>query len=160
MLGGELLCHRLSDDVDVAGHLPVGAYNQPPGPASLPVGAALGVEAVARVPAKAAVELLGPVVVILVDLPLTVVDDRAGLAGAVLCVLVAGRERILTSARDFLLARGPTPLRPRPLGMISGKMRYRAFSALSGGGPGFQERGNPISIYHQPKPLKEKNRKQ
>ena len=41
---------------------------------------------------KAGVELLGPVVVILVDLPLTVVYDCVGLAVAVLCVLVAGRE--------------------------------------------------------------------
>ena len=31
-------------------------------------------------------------VVILVHLPLTVVDDRVGLAVAALCVLVAGRE--------------------------------------------------------------------
>ena len=60
--------------------------------APLPVGAELSFEAVARVPSKAAAELLGPLVVILVDLPLTVVDDRVGLAVAVLCVLVAGRE--------------------------------------------------------------------
>ena len=31
-------------------------------------------------------------VVILVDLPLTAVDERAGLAVTMLCVLVAGRE--------------------------------------------------------------------
>ena len=57
-----------------------------------PLGAELAFKAAARVPTKAAVELLGPVVVILVDLPLTVVDDRVGLAVAVLCVLVAVRE--------------------------------------------------------------------
>ena len=27
MLGGELLCHRFGDDIDVVGHLPVGAYH-------------------------------------------------------------------------------------------------------------------------------------
>ena len=34
----------------------------------------------------------GPVVVILFDLPLTVVNDRVGLAVAVLCALAAGRK--------------------------------------------------------------------
>ena len=92
VLGGELLCHRFGDDIDVVGHLPVGAYHRPQDLAPLPVGAELGFEAVARVPTKAGVELLGPVVVVLVDLPLTVVDDCVGLAVAVLCVLVAGRE--------------------------------------------------------------------
>ena len=29
VLGGELLCHRFGDDVDVVGRLPVGAYDQP-----------------------------------------------------------------------------------------------------------------------------------
>ena len=92
VLGGELLCHRFGDDVDVVGHLPVGAYHRPQDLAPLPVGVELGFEAVARVPTEAGVELLGPVVVVLVDLPLTVVDDCVGLAVAVLCVLVAGRE--------------------------------------------------------------------
>ena len=76
MLGGELLSHRFGDDVDVVGHLPIGTYHRPQDLAPLPVGAELGFEAVARVPTKAAVELLGPVVV----------------AVAVLCVLVAGSE--------------------------------------------------------------------
>ena len=44
VLGGELLCHRLGDDVDVVGHLPIGTYHRPQGPI------------------EAAVELLGPVV--------------------------------------------------------------------------------------------------
>ena len=92
MLGGELICHRFGDDVDVVGHLPIGTYHRPQGLAPLPVGAELGFEAVARIPTKAGVELLSPVVVILVDLPLTVVDNRVGLAVAVLCVLVSGRE--------------------------------------------------------------------
>ena len=92
VLGGELLCHRFGDDIDVVGHLPVGAYHRPQDLAPLPVGVELGFEAVARVPTKAGVELLGPVVVVLVDLRLAGVDDRVGLVGAVLCVLVAGRE--------------------------------------------------------------------
>ena len=92
MLGGELFCHRLGDDVDVVGHLLIGTYHRPQDLAPLPVGAELGFEAVARVPTKASVELLGPVVVILVDLPLTVDDDCVGLAVAVLCVLVSGGE--------------------------------------------------------------------
>ena len=29
VLGGELLCHRFGDDIDVVGHLPVGAYHRP-----------------------------------------------------------------------------------------------------------------------------------
>ena len=98
VLGGELLCHRFGDDVDVVGHLPVGTSHRPQdlspllfdfclstsipalttstyvvawpqgdqflggGPwhkanpqdlALVPVGVELGVEAVARVPAKA-----------------------------------------------------------------------------------------------------------
>ena len=92
VLGGELLCHRFGDDVDVIGHLLTGTYHRPQDLAPLPVGAELSFEAVARVPTKAAVEILGPMVVILVDLPLTVVDNRVGLAVAVLCVLVTGRE--------------------------------------------------------------------
>ena len=48
MLGGELLCHRFDDNVDVVGHLPVGAYHRPQGPALVAVGAELRVEAVAR----------------------------------------------------------------------------------------------------------------
>ena len=28
VLGGELLCHRFGDDVDVIGHLPEGTYNR------------------------------------------------------------------------------------------------------------------------------------
>ena len=92
VFGGELLSHRFGDDVDVVGHLPIGTYHWPQDLAPLPVGADFGFEAVARVPTKAAVELLGPVMVVLVDLPLTVVDDRVGLAVAVLCVLVAGKE--------------------------------------------------------------------
>ena len=67
VLGGELLCHRFGDDVDVVGRLPEGAYDQPQDPALVPVVVELGVEAVARVPAKASVKLLGPVVVVLVD---------------------------------------------------------------------------------------------
>ena len=63
VLGGELLCHRLCDVVDVAGHLPLGTYHQPQELAPLPVEAELGFEAIARVPAEAAVKLLGPVVV-------------------------------------------------------------------------------------------------
>ena len=90
MLGGELLCHCCGDGVDVVGHLPIGTYHRPQDLAPLPVGVELGFEAVARVPPKAAVELLGPVVVILVDLPLTVVDDRVGLSFVVFCVLVTG----------------------------------------------------------------------
>ena len=69
-------------DVDIVGHLPIGTYHRPQDLAPLPVGAELGFEAAARVPTKAAVEFLGPVVVILVDLPLAVVDDRVGLAVA------------------------------------------------------------------------------
>ena len=92
MLGGELLCHRFGDDVSVVGHLPMGTYHRPQDLAPLPVGAEFGFGPVARVLTKAAVELLGPVMVVLVDLPLTVVDDRVGLAVAVLCVLVTGRE--------------------------------------------------------------------
>ena len=61
-----------------------GAYHRPQDLAPLPVGVELGFEAVARVPTKAGVELLGPVVVVLFDLPLTVVDDCVGLAVAVL----------------------------------------------------------------------------
>ena len=67
--------------------------------------AELGVEAVARVPAKASVKLLGPVVVVLVDLRLAGVDDRVGLVGAVLCVLVAGREG-LDICEGFLVGEG------------------------------------------------------
>ena len=92
VLGGELLCHRFGDDIDVVGHLSIGTYHRPQDLAPLPVGAEFGFEAAARVPTKTAVEFLGPVMVVLVDLPLTVVDDRVGLAVAVLCVLVAGRE--------------------------------------------------------------------
>ena len=48
-------------------------------------------------------------VVILVDLPLTVVDDRVELAVAVLCVLVAGREG-LGDCEGFLVGeRADTP---------------------------------------------------
>ena len=68
VLGGELLCHRFGDDVDVVGRLPICAYDRPQDHAVPPLGAELGVEAVARVPAKASVKLLGPVVVVLVDL--------------------------------------------------------------------------------------------
>ena len=82
MLGGELLSHRFGDDVDVVGHLPIGTYHRPQDLAPLPVGAEFSFEAVARVPTKAAVELLGPVMVVLIDLPLAVVDDRVGLAVA------------------------------------------------------------------------------
>ena len=128
VLGGELLCHRFSDDVDVVGHLPVGAYHRPedlaPLVTPLSVGAELGFEAVARVPIKADVELLGPVVVILVDLPLTVVDDRVGLAVAVLCVLVAGREG-LDVCEGFLVGERATLQRLRPLRARSGMMRRR-----------------------------------
>ena len=92
MLGGELLCHRFGDGVGVVGRLPVGAYDQPQDRSLVPVDAELGVEAVARVPAKASVKLLGTVVVVLVDLHLAGVDDRVGLVGAVPCVLIAGRE--------------------------------------------------------------------
>ena len=68
MLGGGLLCHRFGHDVDVVRHLPEGTYNRPQGPpALLSVGAELGFEAAARVPIEAAVELLGPVLVILVS---------------------------------------------------------------------------------------------
>ena len=105
VLGGELLCHRFGDDVDVVGRLPVGAYDQPQDLALVPVGVELGVEAVARVPAKASVKLLGPVVVVLVDLRLAGVDDRVGLVGAVLCVLVAGREG-LDVCEGFLVGEG------------------------------------------------------
>ena len=105
MLGGELLCHRFGDEVDGVGRLPVGAYDQPQDLAPLPVGVELGVEAVARVPAKASVKLLGPVVVVLVDLHLAGVDDRVGLVGAVLCVLVAGREG-LDVCEGFLVGEG------------------------------------------------------
>ena len=77
VLGGELLCHRFGDDVGVVGHLSEGTYDRPQGPALLPVGAVLGIEAAARVPAKAAVKFIDPVVVVLVDLPLAGVDDRA-----------------------------------------------------------------------------------
>ena len=57
--------------------------------------------------------------VVLVDLPLTVVDDRVGLAVAVLCVLVAGKrgldvyegllvgERALTLTLTFVLVSQP-----------------------------------------------------
>ena len=90
VLGGELLCNCLGDDAGIVGHLPVRTYHRPQDPAPLPVGAELGFEAAARVPTEAAVELLGPVVVILVDLPLTVVDDRVGLSFVVFCVLVTG----------------------------------------------------------------------
>ena len=38
VLGGELLCHRFGDDIDVVGHLPEGIYNRPQDPALLPVG--------------------------------------------------------------------------------------------------------------------------
>ena len=65
VFGGELLSYRFGDDVDVVGHLPIGTYHRPQDLAPLPVGVELGFEAVARVPPKAAVELLGPVVVIL-----------------------------------------------------------------------------------------------
>ena len=96
MPGGELLCHRSGDDVGAVGHPPEGTDDRPQDPASsldfCSVGAELSVEAAARIPAEAAVEPLGPVVVVLVDFPLAGVDDRVGLAGAVLCVLVAGRE--------------------------------------------------------------------
>ena len=61
-------CHRFGDDVDVVGRLPVGAYDQPQDRALVPVVVELGVEAVARVPAEASVKLLGPVVVVLVNL--------------------------------------------------------------------------------------------
>ena len=37
VLGGELLCHRFGDDVDVVGRLPVGAYDQPQDRALVPV---------------------------------------------------------------------------------------------------------------------------
>ena len=105
VLGGELLCHRFGDEVDGVGRLPVGAYDQPQDLALVPVGVELGVEAVARVPAKASVKLLGPVVVVLVDLRLAGVDDRVGLVGAVLCVLVAGREG-LDICEGFLVGEG------------------------------------------------------
>ena len=39
LFGGELLCHRFGDDIDVIGHLPEGTYNRPQDPALLPVGA-------------------------------------------------------------------------------------------------------------------------
>ena len=117
MLGGELLCHRFGDDVDVVGRLPVGAYDHPQDRAVPPVGAELGVEAVA-------VELLGSVVVVLVDLHLAGVDDRLGLWALSSAYLLQG-ERVLTSARDFLLARGPTLQRPRPLRARSGMTRCR-----------------------------------
>ena len=80
-------------DVDVARHLSEGTYGRPQDPALLPVGAELGIEAVARVPAKAAIEFPDPAVVVLVGLPLTGVDDRAGLTRAVICIhVVAGGE--------------------------------------------------------------------
>ena len=37
VLGGELLCHRLGDDVDVVGHLPRGTYHRPQDPSPLPI---------------------------------------------------------------------------------------------------------------------------
>ena len=62
-------------------------------------------------------------VVILVDLPLTVVDNRVELAVAVLCVLVAGREG-LDVCEGFLVGE-PTLQRMRPLRARSGMMRCR-----------------------------------
>ena len=44
VLGGELFFHRFGDGVDVVGHLPIGTYHRPQGPAPLPVGAELGFE--------------------------------------------------------------------------------------------------------------------
>ena len=78
-------------------------------------------------PPKLLLSPLAPVVVVLVDLPLAVgVDDRDGLAGGFLCVLVTGREGPGVY-EGILLVRGPSPLRERPLRTRSGMVRCRAF---------------------------------